>query len=80
MVYEVRTGQSAGCGCGKGQKGPRRRPRPVGSPSNAGSPVTTTPTTLRVFDTLWLKAGFALHAYEYRGRQQRQRHHLGGAG
>ena len=21
---------------------------------------------IRVFDTLWLKAGFALHAYEYR--------------
>ncbi len=25
-----------------------------------------TNTLMRVFDTLWLKAGFALHAYEFR--------------
>ena len=35
---------------------------------------------LRVFDTLRLKAGFALRAFNVSGRRQRQRDHLGRAG
>ena len=40
---------------------------PVGSPSNGWFASNYDANDLmRVFDTLWLKAGFALHAYEYR--------------
>ena len=42
-------------------------PRPVGSPSNGWFASAYDANDLvRVFDTLRLKAGFALHAYEYR--------------
>ena len=42
-------------------------PPPVGSPSDGWFASAYDANDLvRVFDTLWLKAGFALHAYEYR--------------
>ena len=40
---------------------------PLGGPSNGWIASACNPNDLvGVFDTLWLKVGFALHAYEYR--------------
>ena len=65
------TGQSPAAGGRTGQNGPcRRRPRSVaggGASSDGWFASAYDPSDLmRVFDTLWLKAGFTLHAYEFR--------------